>query len=612
MSEEKQKNNHSLRGFTDLSILLGNLKKALGFAFKFSPSNIITLSFLAIATALVPYFQNGLFGKLIDSTIQYQNNQLALNDILTTVILLIAMTAIPNLISLLRNLVYTTFRFGLTQKLELHFWEKISTLDIATIERTEYQELYQKANERGFMSIYNFIGYTIDNLSNITGVVASFVILNFIDKTLLVYAFLGAVPVLYIQIKYGKNIFSFWDLNSNNRRVYLNRIYHFRNLIELTEIKLYQLSKKFLSEIKKHISLFNEELKDIEKGKFGLEIFSLGIFSVFLGMGVWRIVNLTLSGVMPIGQMLFAYTTFKGFTGELSEFFRKFGWIIEFSNYSGYWFKIDEMKPRIENNLSLKTVDFSGKPPRIEFKNVSFRYDNQVENYAIKNLSFTIETGEKIAIVGLSGAGKTTLIKLLCRVYDPETGYILIDGKDLRDINLESWQEQLGVLFQDYADYKFTVKEAIQMGNLKKEYDENKIIKAAKEAQANRFIENLPKKYNQLLWRGFEDGADLSKGEKQRMALARVLYRESPITILDEPTASVDALAEQEIFETLENLPKDRTVVLISHRFSTVKNADKILVIEHGKLIEQGTHQELVSENKKYAELYRVQAESYN
>ncbi len=607
-----QKDNHTLQGFVNFSKLLRTLKKSVLFAAKYERKSIVKLAILATIIAIVPYLQNGLFGKLIDEVILYKNNGLGLQSIFTTVVFLIIVTAIPNVVVLVRSFINTTFRFNIIRHIELYFLKKISTLDIATIESTEYQELTQKANERGTQSIYNFLDYSIDNLSNFVGVVVSFVILGFIDKTLLVYAFLGSAPSLYTQLRYGRDIFWIWDLNSNNRRKYFNRKRHFYETISLTELKLYQLSKRFIAEIESILDSFDDELKEAERSKLGWELFALVSFAIFLGLGVWRIVHLALVGFLPIGQMLFAYTTYRGFKGTLSEFFRKVGWMTEYSNYADYWFTIDEIKPKIQDVSSAEKVNFSKKPPMIEFKNVSFRYSDQNKNYALKNLSFIIESGEKIAIVGLSGAGKTTLIKLICRIYDPETGHILIDGIDLKDINLESWQEQLGVLFQDFVNYEFTVKESIALSNSQSKLNEKKVISASKMAKADNFIDRLPKKYNQLLWKGFQDGVGLSKGERQRMALSRVLYRESPITILDEPTASVDALAEQEIFETLEKLPKNKTVILISHRFSTVKNADNILVIGYGELIEQGKHSKLIEENGRYAELYKAQAESYN
>jgi len=603
--------NHTLQGFLNFSKVLKNLKKSFLFAVKYEKKGIYILISVAVLTAIIPYLQNGLFAKLVDVVIAFKNSEASMNSVFVTVALLITVTAIPNILELIRSFVEVNFRFNLARNLDLYFNEKISSLDIATIEGVEYQELTQKASERGTMSIYNFLGHSIDNLSNLVGVIVSFIILGFIDKTLLIYAFFGAAPALYVQLRYGRDIYWIWDLNAKNRRKYFNRRNHFSGVTNLTEMKVYQLSKKFLLEIKKILNSFDDELKGAEKSKLGWELFALVAFAVFSGFALWRVANLALLGILPIGQMLFAYTTYRGFKGTLGQFFRRIGWMTEFSNYSSYWFAIDELNPKIKDSKSSLRVDYKNTPPKIEFKNVYFRYNTNSENYALKGMSFTIEPGQKIAIVGLSGAGKTTLIKLLCRIYDPEKGQILVNGVDLVKINLDDWQKQLAVLFQDYSSYEFSVKEAIAMGDSSKEVNMNKVIEAAKMAKAEGFIERLPKKYDQLLWKGFEDGVDLSKGERQRMALARVLYRESPITVLDEPTASVDALAELEIFETLEKLPDNRTVILISHRFSTVKNADNILVIEYGQLIEEGRHKTLLKHKGKYAELYKAQAESY-
>ncbi len=594
-----------------MSKVFKNLKRSILFASKYEKKRLVILFILAAITAVLPYMQNGFFGKLIDATIAYKTNGAGIQNIFNLVLLLITLTILPNIVNLLVGFVDTTFRFNINRNLELFFLKKISTLDIATIESDAYQQLTQKANERGVFIFYTFIDSAVDNFSNLIGVIVSLFILGFIDKTLLIYAFLGSAPALYVQLRYGRDVWWIWDLNSANRRKFFNRRGHFNGITALTEMKLYQLSKRFIHEIKRILDDFDSELESLEKNKLIWEILALLAFAIFLGLGVWRIFNLALLGLMPIGLMLFAYTTYRGFKGTLNVFFRRMANITEWSNYTGYWFNIMDIKPQIENSENAHKVNFAHTPPKIEFVNVSFRYDKNSKKYSLKNLSFTIESGEKIAIVGLSGAGKTTLIKLLCRVYDPETGHILVDGKDLRQIDLDSWQEQLGVLFQDFSSYELPVKDAIAVSNPNIGMDLKKVKQAAQMAKADSFIELLPKKYDQLLWKGFEDGVDLSKGERQRVALARVFYRESPITILDEPTASVDALAEQEIFETLEGLPANRTVILISHRFSTVKNADKILVVEHGQIIEEGKHAKLMTKAGRYAELYTIQAESY-
>jgi ATP-binding cassette subfamily B protein len=587
------------------------LRRTGSLAWKHQPVRLVILILLSIVTGAISYLQNGLFARLIDATIAYTQSGTGLRIVFITAGLLIGAGAVPSVVGIIDTFVDTTFRFNFITQLDLYFFGKISLLDVATVESSRYQELMQKANERGTSILYNFLSALIDNFSNLIGVGVSLGILAFIDRPLLLYAFLGALPGLYAQLRYGKDIYWIWDLNANNRRKYFNRRGHFYGVTDLSELKLYQLGARFLKEIRLILESFDDELKGIERQKLASELLALIASVVFLGLGMWRIVGLALSGAIPIGQMLFAYTTYRGFQGTLQSLFRRSANIAEFANYAEYWFDVSDLEPAIRTLPGASLVERGSKPPRIEFRNVSFRYSPVAEAYAVRRLSITIEPGQKVAIVGLSGAGKTTFIKLLCRVYDPEEGEVLVDGKNLKELDLESWQRQIGILFQDFATYEFPVREAIAISDTERPFDENRMLQAARMAKADDFIERLPKKYDQLLWKGFEDGVDLSKGEKQRMALARVLYRESPITILDEPTASVDALAEQDIFNTLERLPDTRTVILISHRFSTVKHADTILVIEHGKLIEQGTHDELMQQGGRYAELYKIQAESY-
>ena len=248
------------------------------------------------------------------------------------------------------------------------------------------------------------------------------------------------------------------------------------------------------------------------------------------------------------------------------------------------------------------------KSPRIEFKGVSFRYLDGPE--VLKNISFTVNPGEHIALVGANGAGKTTLIKLLLRFYDPTKGQISVDEYDLRDLKINNWYKQVGILFQDFQKFWLSVKDNILLGN-SEVIDENKMIQAAKKSGAHEFIEGLPKKYNQRLGRRFEDSTDLSIGQWQKLALARAFYEEAPILILDEPTSAIDAEAEEQIFENLFKVYKDKTLILVSHRFSTVRNAHKIIVLKNGKIAEEGNHETLMKKNGLYANMFNIQAKGY-
>nr|MBA3275639.1 ABC transporter ATP-binding protein [Chloroflexia bacterium] len=246
----------------------------------------------------------------------------------------------------------------------------------------------------------------------------------------------------------------------------------------------------------------------------------------------------------------------------------------------------------------------------IKFRNVSYHYaDRDVP--ALQDVSFTIEPGETIALVGQNGAGKSTIVKLLGRLYDPDEGQILVNGVDLRDYDPVELREQIGVMFQDYATYQFSAADNIGIGNVDRIGDLDAIRDAADRAGADRVIARLPEGYATALGKWFEGGHQLSGGEWQKVALARAFMRDAQILILDEPTAALDARAEHELFSRIKELTEGRIALYISHRFSTARMADRIFVLEHGRLIEQGTHNELMLRDGQYADLFELQAASY-
>ena len=247
-------------------------------------------------------------------------------------------------------------------------------------------------------------------------------------------------------------------------------------------------------------------------------------------------------------------------------------------------------------------------PAMIVFNNVTITNRG---HKLFEGFNLVLESQFHYLITGKNGSGKTTLIKLLGRIYDPTEGNITINGVDLKDIHLDDWQASLGVLFQDFPAYNLTIRESIGIGNVIHSFDDVKLRQAANFSGADEFIDTFPNGYDQLIWKEFKDGTDLSKGQHQRLAVARMFYRNAAITILDEPTASIDAVTEEKIFTTLETNMQGKTVILITHRFSTVKNADKILMLEEGRIIEQGSHKDLMKLNQKYAELYNMQARRY-
>jgi ATP-binding cassette subfamily B protein len=246
----------------------------------------------------------------------------------------------------------------------------------------------------------------------------------------------------------------------------------------------------------------------------------------------------------------------------------------------------------------------------IEFRGVGFRYPDNGE-WALRNINLTIRPGEKIALVGHNGAGKTTLIKLLSRLYDPTEGMILIDGVDIRELKPIELQNRIGVIFQDFVRYHLPVSENIGFGQIDSVDDMARIVEAARKSGADAVVENLPEGYDTMLGRWFRGGQELSLGQWQKIALARAFMRDAEILVLDEPTASLDAATEYEIFQHFKELTDGKMAILISHRFSTVRMADRIVVIEAGRITELGSHEELMRLEGAYARLFSMQAEGY-
>jgi ATP-binding cassette subfamily B protein len=244
------------------------------------------------------------------------------------------------------------------------------------------------------------------------------------------------------------------------------------------------------------------------------------------------------------------------------------------------------------------------------FEDVGFAYPG-AERWAVRNLSFTLKAGEVVALVGENGAGKTTLVKLLTRLYDPDEGRILLDGHDLREYDLDELRGSMGVIFQDFVRYNFTARDNIAVGRVTAQHDQARIERAARSSQADDVVAGLPGGYDQRIGKRFKNGVELSGGEWQKVAIARAYMREAEVLILDEPTAALDARAEFEVFQRFKELSRGKTAVLISHRFSSVRMADRIFVLAGGKLEAAGTHEELVAKPGLYSELFELQAAGY-
>ena len=320
-------------------------------------------------------------------------------------------------------------------------------------------------------------------------------------------------------------------------------------------------------------------------------------------------IYLTVLGRFSVGALTFLAGSFRQSRDLIQRILLSLSQVFEQSLYLSDLFTFFDVRPRVVSQPGARPVPVPiGKG--FEFQDVGFRYPGS-GTWAVRHLSFAFEPGERIALVGENGAGKTTLVKLLARLYDPDEGRILLDGRDLRDYDLESLRRNIGVIFQDFVRYDFVLKENIGVSQIDALDDDVRVREAARRSLADSVAARLEKGFDQMLGRRFEGGVDLSGGEWQKVALGRAYMREAQVLILDEPTAALDARAEYEVFLRFAELTRGRMAVLISHRFSTVRMADRILVLQGGELVDQGSHEELVARGGLYAELFSLQAAGY-
>lgn len=321
----------------------------------------------------------------------------------------------------------------------------------------------------------------------------------------------------------------------------------------------------------------------------------------------YRFLHPVMAGAITIGTFTLIVSMLEQLGSRSANASSHFATIYADNLYVAHYFEFLAL-PKLVHESENPTIFEQIKPPRIEFKNVSFHYPGGRQ--VLDNVSFVIEPGESIALVGHNGAGKTTIVKLLCRFYDVTAGEILINGVNIKDLKLANWYKFLGTLSQEFVRYHFTVRENITLGAPERK-DEKAMRDAAVKSGAAEFIESFASKYDQVLGKEFEEGEELSGGQWQKLAIARAFYEEPPVLILDEPTSAIDAGAEYEIFNNLERQYKNKTLILVSHRFSTVRNAHKIIVLDNGKIVESGSHQELIELKGHYSKLFSIQAKGY-
>ncbi len=495
-----------------------------------------------------------------------------------------------------------------SNRISVRLMEHAARLDLRHYEDAEFYDHLERARRQtvGRIALISLLLSTVQDLITLVSLAAALVLYL---PWLLVLLTLAVIPSFLGETHYASLGYSLLYRWTPERRQLDYLRYTAASDETAKEIKLFGLSHWLTERYAKLADAFYEANKTlaIRHSVVSGLLTTIGTVGYYGAYAV--IIYLTVLGRFTIGTLTFLAGSFQQSRDLIQRILLSTSQIYEQSLYLADLFTFFEMRPAVVSRDGARPVP---APIRegFEFRDVGFRYPGS-EVWAVRHLSFRLGVGERLALVGENGAGKTTLTKLLARLYDPDEGAITLDGVDLRDYDVASLHRNIGVIFQDFVRYAMLLRENIGVGEIGAVEQADRIRAAAERSLASSVAQRFAKGYEQMLGRRFEEGIELSGGEWQKVALARAYLREAQVLILDEPTAALDARAEYEVFLRFSELTAGKAAVLISHRFSTVRMADRILVLEGGQLIEAGTHADLVALGGTYAELFKLQAAGY-
>jgi ATP-binding cassette subfamily B protein len=510
------------------------------------------------------------------------------------------------------SLCQALLRAQLGQRVNVMILEKALTLELAQFEDSEFYDKLTRARREASSRPLSLVNRTFGLAQNLVSLVSYGVLLVQFSPWAVAVLIVAGLPSFIAETRFSGEAFTLfrWRSPDTRMQIYLETVLAREDNVK--EVKLFGLGPLLLQ---RYRNIFNrlytrDRSLAIRRDGWGFALSLIGTAALY-GAYAWIAASAVLSRI-TLGQMTMYLMLFRQGQSAVAAILTAIGGMYEDNLYLSTLYEYLETPSAREEPMPAAEPSSGPRPDDgIRFEGVSFTYPG-ASRPALSNIDLHIRPGESLALVGENGSGKTTLIKLLTRLYRPQTGRILLDGKDLEDWDEESLRQRIGVIFQDFARYQFLVGENIGAGDVRFFDDDERWREAAEKGMADEIVSDLPEGYQTQLGKWFKGGQELSGGQWQKIALARAFMRsEADILVLDEPTAAMDAAAEATIFEHFRKLTESRIAILISHRFSTVRMASQIVVIENGRIIERGSHQELMKLDGHYARLFQLQAAGY-
>ena len=576
-----------------------------------SPFILFAMAFSALFNGLTPVLGAFITANLINTLVDAYNG--LESHILFWIVLQFAYLLFQGIVSTIYDAVIKILSEKVVNHIKVKIITKARDIDIAQYDMPQFYEKLENASREASFRPVQILAATFKMISSLISVISFIIVLIALNPVAPLIIILFSFPAAIIRFVYSRKNFHYMRHRSKDRRQmeYYSAVLTNKDLSK--EIRIFNLSDFFIDKFQSTFARYYKGLKSLT-----IRETAWHVLITIVSAGLNALLFFYIAKKVSSGEGGITVGDFSLYSGSLNSIISAVSAVVSATAniYEGTLFidnmiAFDNVEAKIVPSIETPRRIEKHKKHTIEFKDVYFSYPG-VDKYVLKNINFKIEGGKTAVLVGLNGAGKTTLIKLLTRLYDPSKGVILLDGVDIREYDLKDLYSIYGIIFQDFGKYALTANENIVLGDIDKEMNEADVIDSASKSGANDFIQEFPEKYDTPLSKYFEEnGRELSIGQWQKLSVARSFYSDSDILILDEPTASLDAFAEQQIFNELEALEDNKTVVFVSHRLSSATRADMIIVIENGEIIELGNHKELMEKKGKYFKLFTAQAKRY-